>query len=94
MRRHARLSQRWSGHWFVCDDHKTKWWVGSNLFDGWRYQDEETWRKNERILAGYTAVKSLDTHERDGRELVKERAEAAAQLLADFLSKPRSGGER
>jgi len=23
-------------HWFVCDRHKTKWWVGSNLFSGWR----------------------------------------------------------
>ena len=43
-------------HWFTCDDHKTKWWAGSNLFSGWREQDEETWHRNEAKLAAYAVV--------------------------------------
>jgi hypothetical protein len=23
-------------HWFVCDVHRTRWYIGSNLFSGWR----------------------------------------------------------
>ena len=43
-------------HWFVCDRHKTKWHVGSNLFSCWRHEDEETWRRNEYLLQNYMTV--------------------------------------
>jgi hypothetical protein len=43
-------------HWFVCDDHKTKWLVGSNLFSSWREENEETWRQNAQRLADYVQV--------------------------------------
>lgn len=43
-------------HWFVCQEHKTKWFVGSNLFSSWRYQSEEVWEENARILEGYEEV--------------------------------------
>jgi hypothetical protein len=23
-------------HWFVCDAHETRWYIGSNLFSSWR----------------------------------------------------------
>jgi hypothetical protein len=72
-------------HWFVCHDHKTKWCVGSNLFDSWREQDETMWRDNQRKLADYIPAKSLNTHERDGRELAREPAKEAARPLNDFL---------
>jgi hypothetical protein len=32
------------GHWFFCDEHKVRWYVGSNLFDFWREQTEEEQR--------------------------------------------------
>ena len=43
-------------HWFVCHHHKVKWLVGTNLFSSWRYQEEDEWRENERLLAGYEEV--------------------------------------
>jgi hypothetical protein len=43
-------------HWFVCDKHKTKWCVGDNWFRCWRFETEEIWRENARLLAGYRAV--------------------------------------
>ena len=43
-------------HWYICDDHKTKWWVGSDLFS--RYgEDEAIWKKNSEKLAGYIDVR-------------------------------------
>ena len=46
-------------HWIVCDPHRTKWWVGENLFSSWRDEDEETWRKNKVMLAGYREVEPV-----------------------------------
>ncbi len=43
-------------HWFVCDSHKTKWWIGSNLFSGWRNEDEAEWARNEHRLENYMEV--------------------------------------
>ena len=48
-------------HWFVCDAHKTKWDVGSNLFSCWRRQDEEIWERNFKMLADYREVEALST---------------------------------
>ena len=46
-------------HWFRCDRHKVKWWVGSNLFSSWRDEDEETWRLNRFRLAEYMTVSPI-----------------------------------
>ena len=43
-------------HWFVCHWHKTRWRAGSNLFSGWRDENEETWLRNRFKLAGYMWV--------------------------------------
>ena len=40
-------------HWFVCHEHKRKWFVGGNLFGSWRHEDEAKWERNERVLAEY-----------------------------------------
>ena len=43
-----------SDHWFVCDQHKLAWCVGSNLFSSWKYETEEDWEHNQKKLeAGY-----------------------------------------
>ncbi len=43
-------------HWFVCHRHKTRWRAGSNLFSGWRGENEETWLRNRFQLSGYMWV--------------------------------------
>ena len=46
-------------HWLICHRHKTKWLAGSNLFSGWRHEDEETWKRNRFKLSGYMVVKPI-----------------------------------
>ncbi len=48
-------------HWFVCRLHEVKWLVGSNLFSGWRHEEDWEWEENERELAGYEEVEPLMT---------------------------------
>jgi hypothetical protein len=44
-------------HWFFCEQHKVKWFAGSNLMSGWVYETEEDWRRNAEKLAAYEVVK-------------------------------------
>jgi hypothetical protein len=44
------------GHWFVCDEHRTRWFIGSNLFSSWRDEDETIWRANHERLKDYRDV--------------------------------------
>jgi hypothetical protein len=46
------------GHWFLCHEHKIKWFAGSNLFDSWKEQTEEEQRKRYDALGvgNYTEV--------------------------------------
>ncbi len=46
-------------HWFICDEHRTKWSIGSNLFSSWREETEEDWRRNEYKYAEYVQVKPV-----------------------------------
>jgi hypothetical protein len=46
-----------SDHWYHCRMHRTKWWVGSNLFSGWRDQSEEDWARNHATLSDYREVR-------------------------------------
>jgi hypothetical protein len=32
------------GHWFYCQQHHTRWCVGSNLFDSWKFETEDEQR--------------------------------------------------
>ena len=50
-------------HWFVCNRHKTKWWIGSNLFSGWKDEDEAVWTRNEYRLERFMEVTPI--HRRD-----------------------------
>jgi hypothetical protein len=43
-------------HWFVCDEHEVRWWVGANLFSSWRYETEQDWEANGQLLVGYREV--------------------------------------
>ena len=43
-------------HWFVCHRHRTKWWVGSNLFSTWRNEKPSDWTRNAARLSAYREV--------------------------------------
>ena len=43
-------------HWFMCDKHRTKRLIGSNLFSGWWDEGEEVWLKNQYRLQNYMTV--------------------------------------
>ena len=43
-------------HWLVCDEHRVKWFVGSNLFSGWRDESEDTHRENAETLRDHREV--------------------------------------
>lgn len=33
------------GHWFICKKHRTRWFIGSNLFSSWRNETEAEQRR-------------------------------------------------
>jgi len=43
-------------HWLVCNEHKTKWTIGSNLFSSWHDETEQDWLRNQTRLAEYRGV--------------------------------------
>ncbi len=51
-------------HSFMCHRHKTKWHAGSNLFSGWRDENEEVWRLNRFRLSEYMKVKPVMPEQR------------------------------
>ena len=44
-------------HWFYCDDCKTRWSVGCNLFSSWREETAKDWEKNIEKYGGYREIK-------------------------------------
>jgi hypothetical protein len=44
-------------HWFYCNDCKTRWLVGSNLFSSWREETEKDWEKNVEEYGSYKEIK-------------------------------------
>ena len=33
------------GHWFFCEEHKVRWYIGSNLFSSWQEETKEEQRE-------------------------------------------------
>ena len=46
-------------HWCVCNRHKTKWRIGSNLFSGWKDEGEAEWTRNEYRLENFMEVEPI-----------------------------------
>lgn len=46
-------------HWIICQEHKIKWLLGENLFEGWQNQTIFQYHDNLEILAEYTEVNPL-----------------------------------
>ena len=41
-------------HWFICREHKKKWYAGSNLFEEWKDQTVSHTLKVQALLESYT----------------------------------------
>ncbi|MBE9100246.1 hypothetical protein IQ267_12430 [filamentous cyanobacterium LEGE 07170] len=46
-------------HWGYCSNHKTRWYIGSNLMSSWRYETEDDWKANSQILQEFTEVEDI-----------------------------------
>ena len=46
-------------HWYVCHEHKNKWFVGSNLFPNRDFENEYDWAENTKLLDGYNEVEPI-----------------------------------
>jgi hypothetical protein len=68
-------------HWCVCNRHRTKWWIGSNLLWGWREETEAIWQQNSYRLATYREVEPLPCTEEMERA---RRAESQAPAREPF----------
>lgn len=49
-------------HWFYCKAHKTKWWIGSNIFSSWRNETEEDHYRNARYLSNFADMSGPPTY--------------------------------
>ena len=45
-------------HWFFCEEHKTVWGGGYNLFSSWQDETEADWQANAEKLSDYREVKA------------------------------------
>ena len=50
-----------SEHWFVCDEHKIKWRIGSNLFSDWKLETEAEQIKNAVEFRRYREAEPIRT---------------------------------
>lgn len=58
-----------STHVFVCDEHKTGWIIGANLFSCWKEETEQDWDKNLKLLEGYRKVKAIHAQDADVEDI-------------------------
>ncbi|TCL70558.1 hypothetical protein [Rhizobium sp. BK251] len=72
-------------HWGHCWDHKTKWYIGRNLFSVWGDLSEEQHQDVRELLSACQEVEPLSLN-----EPIPGAAEAAA-LAADVLRKATGG---
>ena len=83
-------------HVFFCDEHKTAWVAGSNIFSSWRAETEEDWKRNEEKLKAYRRVKPVHP-KADGSAAPipnhDQRAECRAEEEAYRLEQERFHGE-
>jgi hypothetical protein len=46
-------------HYFFCEEHKTSWHYGSNIFSCWRQETDVDWDANFEYLIGFAEVTPL-----------------------------------
>ena len=53
------VNTRGGDHWGVCDQHKTRWYIGFNLFSSWQDETEEERTKSAELLSQYREVEAV-----------------------------------
>jgi len=50
------------GHWFYCQEHRTRWYAGANLFDSWKGETEaeQRARYEEMDFGSYATLGDRD----------------------------------
>ena len=63
-------------HWMTCDEHRTTWPIGANLFSSWHDETEADWQRNEAKLKTYRVVDPIypEPTEAEKREQAKFEA--------------------
>jgi len=74
-------------HWFVCHQHKTKWFVGSNLFADWQSEREVDWLGNAVLLGQYKDVNPKANKRQIPASAFQEREAANLKSLKHQLQK-------
>ena len=46
-------------HYFVCHEHRVKWFVGANLFSSWRQESRSDWDQNAEKFGIYADVEPV-----------------------------------
>lgn len=71
-------------HWLVCEEHKTRSLIGSNLFSSWRHETEADWERNRKLLSECEEVDFLPegVWPRDPAARAKALLEHVKQLKA------------
>jgi CheY-like chemotaxis protein len=72
-------------HWFVCHEHKTKWFVGSSLFSDWQFESEIDWLGNAVLLGQYRDVTPTESKQHIPVSTGKEKECANLQSLNQRL---------
>ncbi len=58
-------------HWFICVEHGLKWCAGSNIFSGWRDEDDEARAYSFDLLRRLRAVAPLPRTDHRGSATAK-----------------------
>ncbi len=61
-------------HWFICREHKIRWWVGCNIWPTWKHETEEDWTRNAALLADYAQVEPRANGRRSVRKSLTQSA--------------------
>lgn len=70
-------------HWMVCERHKVKWAIGSNLFRCWRFETEDDWKRNAEVLCSFARVEPIYSNTEG---LPSELVQALEALLDHYWS--------
>jgi hypothetical protein len=79
-------------HWFICEEHRVRWCIGSNVFSSWHYETEsEQQRHCEEI--GFDTFKDVKPFypEIEGVQRLKDEGDKAKKPV---VSSKKSGGSR
>ena len=71
------LNARWN-HWFVCEEHRVRWYAGSNLFSSWKDETEDEQREAWAKVEDYSDVSGKQLPEGNWPSDPEDRAKELA----------------